>query len=191
MKLNKYSDLNRVDFIEKYIKIHSSEVGETNFKLNPGQRGLINKLSHTDRIIVTKDRQVGFTTIAAALSVDFALFDANIKNIFFGCHNIHSLDFTVRLVQKMLESCEASFFRDGKYKISTDNCNISFGKINMNKYKGLCIDLLILDELCVDSKDVWDDLKCSLSNNAKIIATSNNFLGFFNFSFVSMWAHKS
>jgi hypothetical protein len=178
-------------FMKEYVWIQHPTIGRTKFKLYPFQEKVLSDLvEHQDNIIL-KSRQLGITTLIAALALHMMLFysDKNILAIATKTKTAKNLVTKVAFAYKelpkwMLNALGIKHTEFNKLSLALSNGSvIKAASAASDDARSEAISLLAIDEAAFirNAKTVWASAQSTLSTGGKsiIFSTPNGQKGWF------------
>jgi hypothetical protein len=166
-------------FIEKYCKITHQVKGLIGFDLFEYQKQAIRLMASSDRLIVNKARQLGFTTVTAAFIVWLILFHKN-KEVLVVSIDAEVAKGLLEKVKLMLVNIPEWMYladittnRAHKVVLSNGSSVTSIARSD-NAGRSKAVALLVIDEAALirNMGEMWKGLKSTVSTGGKIIALS-------------------
>lgn len=166
-------------FIEKYCKITHQVRGLINFQLFDYQKEAIRIMASSDRLIVNKARQLGFTTVTAAFIVWLILFhkDKEVLVVSIDAEVAKGLLEKVKLmlvnIPEWMYLADITTNRAHKVVLSNGSSVTSIARSD-NAGRSKAVALLVIDEAALirNMGEMWKGLKSTVSTGGKIIALS-------------------
>ena len=178
-----------VYFFKKYVYIQHPQLGKIKFNLYPFQEKVLNELYNHDYSIILKSRQLGISTLTAAMALHMMIFypDKNILVIATKQTTAKNLVTKVRYGYDNLPSwLKVGYVENNKLNLKLKNgSQIMAESSSPDAARSLAVSMLVIDEAAFvpDIDEIWGSAQQTLATGGKaiVLSTPNG---------VANWFHK-